>query len=105
MLFLLPETLDAAHRRPFRLRDAHVTGAFRPLFEAGRAGPLLLAWFLGQVGGMVYPATWAFWEAIRCGGDATVAGPCIARGVLLTALVQDETSDGGGERGQGRLRQ
>src|SRR3546814_3562318 len=41
MLFLLPETLDAAHRRPFRLRDAHVIGAFRPLFEAGRAGPLL----------------------------------------------------------------
>src|SRR3546814_6571963 len=29
MLFLLPETLDAAHRRPFRLRDAHVIGAFR----------------------------------------------------------------------------
>src|SRR3546814_10150660 len=65
MLFLLPETLDAAHRRPFRLRDAHVTGAFRPPLEAGRAGPLLLAWFLWQVGGRAYSATRAFGPAIR----------------------------------------
>ena len=33
----LPETLPAERRRPFRLRDAHVFAAFRPLFHAGGA--------------------------------------------------------------------
>src|SRR3546814_6513842 len=65
MLFLLPETLDAAHRRPFRLRDAHVIGAFRPLFEAGRAGPLLLARTVNWV-------VKALVEATPISGPATV---------------------------------
>ncbi|HVI97941.1 MAG TPA: TCR/Tet family MFS transporter [Sphingomonas sp.] len=88
MLFFLPETLDPAHRRPFRLRDAHVIGAFKPLFEAGRAGPLLAAWFLWQLGGVVYPATWAFWAAIRFGWDATAIGWSLAWVGFLQVLVQ-----------------
>src|SRR3546814_10141830 len=88
MLLLLPETLAPENRRPFRLRDAHIVGAFKPLFHAGSAGPLLLAWFLWQVGGMVYPATWAFWAAIRFGWDATAIGLSLAWAGLLTAIVQ-----------------
>ncbi len=88
MLFFLPETLDEAHRRPFRLRDAHIVGAFKPLFEAGRAGPLLVAWFLWQLGGVVYPATWAFWAAIRFGWDATAIGWSLAWVGFLQVLVQ-----------------
>ena len=34
MLLFLPETLAPANRRAFRLRDAHLIGAFRPLFAA-----------------------------------------------------------------------
>lgn len=88
MFFFLPETLDEAHRRPFRLRDAHVIGAFKPLFAAGRAGPLLAAWFLWQLGGLVYPATWAFWAAIRFGWDATAIGWSLAWVGFLQVLVQ-----------------
>src|ERR1044072_1188172 len=32
MLLLLPETLKPENRRPFPLRDAHIIGAFKPLF-------------------------------------------------------------------------
>jgi len=87
-LALLPETLDADKRRAFRLRDAHVIGAFRPLFQAGHAAPLLMAWFLWQVGGVVYPATWAFWAAIRFGWNATAIGWSLAWIGFLSLLVQ-----------------
>jgi len=88
MFFLLPETLDPAHRRPFSLRDAHVIGAFRPLFHAGNAAPLLLAWFLWQLGGVVYPAVWAFWAAIRFGWGASAIGWSLAWVGFLTIVVQ-----------------
>src|SRR3546814_15123859 len=37
---------------------------------------------------MVYPATWAFWAAIRFGWDATAIGLSLAWVGLLTAIVQ-----------------
>ena len=88
MFFLLPETLDAANRRPFRLRDAHVVGAFRPLFAAGNATPLLIAWFLWQLGGIVYPATWSFWATIRLGWGPAEIGWSLAWVGLLMGVVQ-----------------
>jgi DHA1 family tetracycline resistance protein-like MFS transporter len=88
MLFLLPETLAPENRRPFRLRDANVVGSFRPLFEAGRAAPLVVAWLLWQVGGVVYPATWSFWAAIQLGWDASAIGWSLAWVGLLQAIVQ-----------------
>ncbi|KRE96788.1 MFS transporter [Frateuria sp. Soil773] len=88
MALFLPETLAPEHRRPFRLRDAHVVGAFRPLFHAGNAAPLLVAWFLWQLGSVVYPSTWAFWATIRFGWDATAIGWSLAWVGLLTVLVQ-----------------
>lgn len=88
MYFFLPETLDDAHRRPFKLREAHVIGAFRPLFAAGNATPLLVAWFLWQLGGIVYPATWSFWAAIRFDWDATQIGWSLAWVGFLSIVVQ-----------------
>jgi DHA1 family tetracycline resistance protein-like MFS transporter len=88
MLFFLPETLAPKNRRPFRWRDAHIVSAFKPLFHAGRAGPLLVAWFLWQLGGVVYPATWAFWASIRLGWDATAIGWSLAWVGFLQFLVQ-----------------
>ena len=88
MMFLLPETLAAENRRPFRLRDAHIVGAFKPLFEAGNAAPLLVAWFLWQLGGIVYPAVWAFWGAIRFNWDAQAIGLSLVWVGLLSVIVQ-----------------
>lgn len=88
MALLLPETLAAENRRPFRLADANVVGAFRPLFAAGNATPLLVAWFLWQLGGVVYPATWGFWAAIRLHWNATAIGWSLAWVGFLQLVVQ-----------------
>ena len=103
----LPETLAPENRRTFRLKEANVIGAFRPLFAAGRAGPLLVAWFLWQLGSMVYPATWSFWAAIRFGWDATAIGWSLAWVGFLTVIVQGLMTERAvarlGERGAGVL--
>lgn len=88
MAFLLPETLAPDRRRAFRWRDATVLGSFRPLFDAGRATPLLLANFLWQVGGVVYPSVWAFWATLRFGWTGREIGFSLTWVGLLMALVQ-----------------
>jgi DHA1 family tetracycline resistance protein-like MFS transporter len=88
MYFLLPETLAAENRRVFRLRDAHVIGAFKPLFAAGNATPLLVAWFLWQLGGIVYPTTWAFWAKLRFDWTDAQIGLSLAWVGFLQLLVQ-----------------
>ena len=88
MLVAMPETLAPENRRPFHLRDAHFIGAFRPLFKAGDAAPLLIAWFVWQHAHMVYPATWSFWAAIRFHWDPTAIGLSLAFVGLVMAAVQ-----------------
>jgi MFS transporter, DHA1 family, tetracycline resistance protein len=84
----LPETLPKERRRPFRWRDAHVLGAFRPLFHAGGATPLLVAALLWQLAHFVYPATWAFWAGLALHWDATAIGWSLAAAGLAMALAQ-----------------
>jgi len=88
MTVFLPETLALENRRPFRLRDSHVIGAFKPLFAAGNATPLLVAWFLWQLGGIVYPTTWAFWCKLRFGWDERAIGLSLAWVGLLQLIIQ-----------------
>lgn len=88
MLVAMPETLAPENRRPFRLRDAHIIGAFRPLFHAGHAAPLLVAMFLWQLAHMVYSATWSFWATARFGWDAKAIGWSLAFVGLVSTIVQ-----------------
>jgi DHA1 family tetracycline resistance protein-like MFS transporter len=88
IFFRLPETLPIERRRPFRWRDAHVLGAFRPLFHAGGATPLLVAAFLWQLAHIVYPATWAFWGGLARHWDAAMIGWSLAAAGLSMALAQ-----------------
>jgi DHA1 family tetracycline resistance protein-like MFS transporter len=88
MWFAMPETLQAENRRAFHWRDAHIIGAFRPIFHSGNAAPLLLALFLWQLGNMVYPATWGFWATIRFGWNAQMIGLSLTCVGLITALFQ-----------------
>jgi MFS transporter, DHA1 family, tetracycline resistance protein len=88
MALLLPETLKPENHRPFSWARANALGAFRPLFQAGNATPLLLAALLWQVAHMVYPATWAFWAEIRLGWDAQAIGWSLAASGLAMAVAQ-----------------
>ena len=84
----LPETLPPERRRPFRWRDAHFFGVFRPLFNAGGATPLLIAAFLWQLAHIVYPSTWAFWGGLALKWDAAQIGWSLAAAGLAMALAQ-----------------
>jgi len=86
--FSLPETLPLERRRPFQWRDAHVFGAFRPLFHAGGATPLLIAAFLWQLAHIVYPATWAFFGELALHWNAAQIGASLAAAGLAMALAQ-----------------
>lgn len=85
----LPETLPAERRRPFRWRDAHVFGAFKPLFQAGGgAAALLIVAFLWQFAHNVYPATWAFWAELAHHWTAAQIGWSLAAAGLAMAFAQ-----------------
>jgi DHA1 family tetracycline resistance protein-like MFS transporter len=88
MMFWLPETLPPERRRPFRLRDANIFGAFRPLFHAGGATALILAALLWQIGHTVYPATWAFWTGLALHWNAAMTGWSLAASGLAMATAQ-----------------
>ncbi|WP_419827116.1 MFS transporter [Sphingomonas sp.] len=88
MLALLPETLAPENRRAFRWREATVVGAFKPLSGTGIAVPILIAWFLWQLGAVAYPATWAFWATIVLGWNARAIGASLAFIGVMTVLVQ-----------------
>jgi MFS transporter, DHA1 family, tetracycline resistance protein len=88
MFLLLPETLKRENRRPFSLGDAHIIGAFKPLFHAGRVGPLLVATFFWQLAHMVYPATWGFWATAALKfNEAAIGGSLMLVGIL-SVIVQ-----------------
>jgi DHA1 family tetracycline resistance protein-like MFS transporter len=86
--FALPETLPPERRRPFDWRQAHIFGAFKPLFHAGGAAPLLIAVLLWQLGHIVYPSTWAFWAQLALGWDAAAIGWSLAAAGLAMGLAQ-----------------
>ena len=88
MIAVMPAPHARENRRPFQWRNAHIISAFRPLFETGRAGPLLLAWFLWQLAHNVYPATWAFWSAITLHWDSAAIGWSLAFVGMVMAGVQ-----------------
>ena len=88
MALAMPETLAPENRRPFHLRDAHFIGAFKPLFEAGNAAPLLIAAFIWQLAHMIYPATWAFWATARFSWSEREIGWSLTFVGLVMAAVQ-----------------
>ena len=88
MFVAMPESLGREHRRPFHWRDAHIIGAFKPLFETANAAPLLIACFFWQLAHMVYPATWAFWATIRFHWAPSAIGWSLAYVGLVMAVVQ-----------------
>ena len=84
----LPETLAPEKRRPFRLSQSTIFGAFKPLFHAGVAAPLLLAAFLWQLGHTVYPATWAFWAKLALNWNEAAVGWSLAGAGTVMVLAQ-----------------
>jgi MFS transporter, DHA1 family, tetracycline resistance protein len=86
--FVMPETLPARLRRPFRLARANPFGAFLSVGRLPGVGRLLTIFFLYQVAFMVYPAVWAFFATARFGWEPRMIGLSLAAFGIAMALVQ-----------------
>jgi DHA1 family tetracycline resistance protein-like MFS transporter len=95
--FVLPESLDAANRRPFSLRRAHAVGALRRMSRYPVIGVLLVTMFLYTAAFDANPATWTFvtmqkfgWTPFDIGLSMTFIGICVAlsQGVAVGPLVK-----------------
>lgn len=77
-LLVLPESLAAAHRRPFDPRRANPLGAFRHFARLPQVGWFLVAAGIFGFAHSVYPATWSFHGEIRYGWSPSEIGSSLA---------------------------
>ncbi len=87
-LIVFPETLDAAHRRPFNWRRANPFGALK----TARAAPGMLGvaavLILWQIASLVYPLTWSFYAIAQLGWSPAMIGLSLAAVGVTIALSQ-----------------
>lgn len=86
--FLLPESLPAERRRPFRLSRANPFGTFASLKRHDGALLLFAAWFPWMLAHQVYPSTWAFFTKLKFGWSDGAVGASLAYAGLTLALSQ-----------------
>ncbi len=86
--FVLPETLDAAHRRPFDLARSNPFGAFKVFRSYPGVLPLCavmaMFWFFSSV----YPAIWPFWGKANFGWSEAMVGLTLAVFGVVMAVFQ-----------------
>ncbi|MDZ4759794.1 MAG: TCR/Tet family MFS transporter [Alphaproteobacteria bacterium] len=87
-MFVLPESLDREHRRPFDWKRANAFGAFKHFSKIPH-----LAWFIVAMGfygfaHWVYPATFSYFGPIKFGWDAQMTGLALGAVGVGSALVQ-----------------
>lgn len=86
--FFLPESLDEAHRRPFRLRDANPIGTFMVVSRFPVVIVLLAVCFLVNLGGRMLESTWVLYTGYRFEWGAFEAGASLTLFGLFYALAQ-----------------
>jgi DHA1 family tetracycline resistance protein-like MFS transporter len=94
--FLLPETLDAKHRRPFEWKRANPLGALKQMRHYPGIGWVAAEMFLFWLAHSVYPAVWSFVGTYRYGwseGQIGLSlgiygiGAAIVMGLVLPKVV------------------
>lgn len=86
-LFVLPESLDKAHRRKFDWKRANALGAFRHFSKIPH-----LAWFIAALGMFnfahwVYPATFNYYGAVAFSWDSKTIGLALGAVGIGSAIV------------------
>lgn len=77
-IFVLPETLDARHRRPFQWARSNPFGAFRVFSRYHGVIPMCLVLAMFFFFTSVYPAIWPFWGKARFGWSEAMVGLSLA---------------------------
>lgn len=86
--FVLPETLDAAHRRPFEWARANPFGAFKVFQSYHGVVPMCVVLFCFFFFASAYQAIWAYWGIAKFGWSPAMVGLSLAIFGIITAAVQ-----------------
>ena len=87
-LFILPETVTDAIRRPFRLSRANPWSTLLDLGRTERVGRLTFLFFLYQTAFFVYPAIWAYFAVERFDWSPRTIGLSLGLFGISLAVVQ-----------------
>jgi len=87
-LFILPESLPAARRRPFEWRRANPLGSLRLLRSHPELSGLAVVVFLSNLAHVALPATFVLYAGYRYGWDARDVGFVLAAVGICSAIVQ-----------------
>ena len=86
--FLLPESLDQAHRRPFRLAEANPIGAFIVVLRYKSVLALLSLFVIAQLAERMLEANWVLYTAYRFSWTAAQVGISLALVGVLVVITQ-----------------
>lgn len=86
--FLLPESLDAEHRRPFDWKKANPFGSLKFLQRTPSIGSLAICYFLIYLGAMAVQSNWSYFTIYRFQWTEKLVGLSLAAVGLLVATVQ-----------------
>ncbi len=86
--FLLPESLDAEHRRPFDWKKANPFGSLKFLQRTPSIGSLALCYFLIYLGAMAVQSNWSYFTIYRFHWTEKIVGLSLAAVGLLVGVVQ-----------------
>ncbi len=86
--FVLPESLPPQSRRSFEWRRANPAGTLIRMRGHPEVLALLLAMFLWNVAGQVYPSTWAFYTMHKFGWSEAAVGASLAFAGVIVVLSQ-----------------
>jgi len=87
-IFVLPESLPPALRRPFSLARAHVLGAIRQMHKLPSVFGVLVAYFLMQLTLQALPATWPYYSMQKFGWTPQMVGYSLGMYGILSVLGQ-----------------
>jgi len=86
--FLLPESLDAQHRRPFRLKEANPVGAFFVVARYPAVATLMVIFVLAQFAERMLEANWVLFTAYQFAWGAAAVGISFAWVGILFVFTQ-----------------
>jgi DHA1 family tetracycline resistance protein-like MFS transporter len=86
--FVLPESLDIAHRREFDWKRANPIGSLKQLLKYEDLKGLIIAYFLIFLGGMAIQSTWSFFTIQKFNWNERMIGISLSVVGLLIAIVQ-----------------
>lgn len=87
-LFVLPESLDKNHRRPFDWKRANPVGSLLQLRKYPQILGLILALIFVYIAGHAVQTNWTYFTMYKFGWDEKMVGISLGATGFMTALVQ-----------------